>query len=98
MKKLTLLSVLIMLSQSSIANNKQDAPKESKIDGCIYADVVYQPGDKHPVQQSLVDPSTGKVTMQTVKPEVWQECKKRADTDPKDWPLFYWKVLDPKSK
>jgi hypothetical protein len=93
MKKVMLLTVVMVLSQFVLAQNKQSAPKTTKVDGCIYADIVYQPGDKHRVQESIMDPVTHKVILRDAEPELWQECIENTVTDSKTSPRFYWKTL-----
>jgi hypothetical protein len=93
MKKVMLLTVLTILSQSGFAQDTATAPKLQRIEGCIYADIVYSVGEKHRVQQSVTDPNTNKITMVDVKPEIGQECMEDVDAGKTKSPLFYWRTL-----
>ena len=91
MRKIILLSLLALIGAS--AADKTSAQKASDVMGCYYADIIYKPGDKHRVQESITDSVTHKVTMQEAEPEIWQECMESKDTNSKISPWFYWKTL-----
>lgn len=93
MKKVMLLTVGMILSQFVLAQDKQSALKTTKTDGCIYADIVYNVGEKHRVQQSVTDPITHKVTMVDLKPEILQECIEDINAEKTKSPRFYWRTI-----
>ena len=93
MKKIVLISVLIVFTQSVFAQDKPTIPKSQKAEGCVYADVVYNVGEKHRVQQSVTDPVTNKVTMVDLKPEILQECIDDINAEKTKSPRFYWRTI-----
>jgi len=93
MKKITLLGLLILLNQFTFAQDKVDSPKVQKIEGCVYASIVYQVGEKHRIQQSLVDAVTNKTTMVDAEPEIWQECVADKNADKTKSLRFHWRTL-----
>lgn len=59
MKKFMSISLFFCLSQFSFANNN-DIQKVVEAEGCYYADIIYKPGEKHQVQEQVLDPATQK--------------------------------------
>lgn len=93
MKKIVLISLLVSFTQFAFAQDKTTSPKLQKAEGCVYADVVYQVGEQHRVQQSVTDPVTKKVTMVDLEPKIVQECMENKDGDKTKSPRFYWRTL-----
>jgi len=93
MKKIALISLLVGLTHFVFAQDKAATSTPPKIDGCVYADVVYQVGAKHRVQRAETDPVTKKVTMVDIEPKIVQECVEDKAADQTKSPGFYWRTL-----
>lgn len=91
--KYKLLLIVLSLSQCAAALDKPDTQKLKKVEGCVYADIIYQPGEKHRVQQSVTDPVTKKVTMVDLEPKIVQECVEDTTAEKTKSPRFYWITL-----
>ena len=96
MKKFMSISLFFCLSQFSFANNKNEIQKVFEAEGCYYADIIYKPGEKHLVQEQVLEPSIHKITPRDAKPEIWQECADGKKDGVNASSRFYWKTLSEK--